>query len=100
MSANESHSHDQLVYNGSKESISNVYAGSLLASNIAVDDPFTYASTPFYEGTTTNKYIKDTSIAHTHSVTAKGYLYGSTDSDGGTESRPNNFTVRVWKRIS
>lgn len=24
----------------------------------------------------------------------------STDSDGTTESRPNNFTVKIWKRIS
>ena len=33
---------------------------------------------------------------HTHSVTAKG----TNSSSGGDESRPFNFTIKVWKRIA
>ena len=39
-------------------------------------------------------------VSHTHNVTASGYLYGNTDSSGGDESRPFNFTIKVWKRIA
>ncbi len=43
--------------------------------------------------------------------TPSGYLYGKTDgvsqshthtisSDGGTEARPENYSIRLWKRVS
>ncbi len=31
---------------------------------------------------------------HTHSVTASGTI------SGDSETRPNNYTIRVWKRVS
>ena len=34
--------------------------------------------------------------AHTHTFDHFHYLWG----DGGNEARPDNFTYRIWKRIS
>ncbi len=38
----------------------------------------------------------DSQGAHTHSVTAAG----SNSDSGGTECRPDNLTVRIWKRTA
>ena len=100
MNANANHSHDMLVYTGGKQSIANVYGGTLLASNMGFRDSQGYLTNPNYGGQGSDKYIKDSNIDHYHSVTASGYLYGDTDSSGEAESRPFNFTVKVWKRIA
>lgn len=100
MDRNAWHSHDLLVYTGGTASISNVYGGSVIASNVPVSDPKGYLSYPNYGGTDGYTYVAESNINHEHSVTASGYLYGDTDSSGGDESRPFNFTVKVWKRIA
>ena len=55
-----------------------------------------------YRGDSSQKSIAQINInvAHTHKVTAIGYLYGKTNDTGSAEARPTNFTIKVWKRIA
>ena len=98
MNANASHSHNMLVFTGIVHGIEKVYPKTILASNRAVSDGVGYET---YPNNSTSKYIQDSNTDHKHSVTASGYLYGNTDSSGNaSESRPVNFTIKVWKRIA
>ena len=54
---------------------------------------------PDHEGFSGTRKSIHLDVSHTHSLPAS-YIYGETDSAGTTESRPNNFTVKIWKRIS
>ena len=85
-----------LVFTGVVHAIEKVYPKTILASNRAVSDGVGYET---YPNNSTSKYIQDSNTDHKHSVTASGYLYGNTDSSGNaSESRPVNFTIKVWKR--
>lgn len=77
------HRHEVLVGN-KQQGISTVYPGSMLGSNMSVNDAHKYTDNYFYQGTL-GPIIKNTTVQLT-----------STD----TETRPENYTVRIWKRVS
>lgn len=67
MNENQEHTHDQLVYTGGKKEITNIYGGTLLASNRGRTDSFGYAYQPSYEGDFTGyPYNRPTNINHSH----------------------------------
>ena len=80
MSANESHSHSIPTTQAN--------AGSSNSGYLTMAD---HASS----GTGNNGSTNSKSLAHTHNMQHKH----SISSDGGTEARSVNFTVKVWKRI-
>ena len=123
----QSHSHNLYVYTGDKRSISNVYPYSLPASNVGSTDGAAYAVKPTYDsdagtknyisdaivtisGTTTGnhnhnfEHKHDTNSVSNHSHTLPANTGGSTsfntESNGGIDMRPENFTYKVWVRVS
>lgn len=75
--------------------ISNVYGRSLIASNVGNSNDHGYVWNPNYQGEMIN-YIEDTNLQHTHNYDHKHNI----TADGGTEARPDNYTIRVWKRTA
>ena len=64
--------------------------------------PFTATYVRDFDGAGSypNLYKITMNIAHTHSLPAS-YIYGNTDASGNaSETRPVNYTMRIWKRIS
>ena len=106
MSANESHGH-QILLGNAGQSISNVYAGSSICSNNK-----SYESdyrTNYYYGGEYGPVIKNTSVAHTHNAYFTGSSSTTTSqsktiTDGNdtnaTETRPINYTIKIWQRTA
>lgn len=51
----------------------------------------------FAPSTNADEYCLYMNIAHSHTVPKYS---GSTDDTGGSETRPENYTIRVWKRTA
>ena len=87
-SSDGEHRHDVLIYTGDSGSISNIYPGSMLASNKGNTNPKEYRDYYFYEGSF-GPILKNGG-SHSHSI----YLRGD------AETRPINYTFVIWKRIN
>ena len=116
MSANESHSHTvtqsthtgEVMTYGNSTHINGCFTRFdqsyyLLSSGSDQGPKQAYASFSL----TTNISLSSKSIAHTHSLSGNtGGMSANADhshtisSDGGTESRPMNITVKLWKRTA
>ena len=92
-----SHGHDVLIYTGGKSGISNVYGGSLIASNCGAGSSRDYQTNYSHNGTF-GPIIKSGG-SHSHRI-YQGTHSHSISSDGETESRPQNFAIRIWKRTA
>lgn len=90
MSANESHGHS---LRGSKKTggISNIYTmaahNGVIGGNVDLSDSQMYT---YYNNNSNYRTIDTTSVAHTHT-------YGNATDH--PETRPINYTIRLWKRI-
>lgn len=101
----QSHGHNLYVYTGGKAGIANIYGYSLPGSNAGPTSGAGYAEKPTFQPiANTPKYIQDTTVTirgtttgnHTHDF---AHTHG-TDSNGGTEARPVDFTYKIWVRTA
>lgn len=86
----------------------NVSAGSYKPSMRAVSSPFTagsYINANFMTNGSSNE-TRQLNFNYTPSGTVQNHRHTiesaspATDSNGGTEARPENYTVKVWKRTA
>lgn len=89
-----------------------IYGGDDFSTNIG---DARFSGDNYRRGETrTTGYTNSSNLQHTHPMPAS-YIYGKTDGEsqnhthsvtasgtiaGDTETRPDNFTIRVWKRIA
>lgn len=77
------HIHSLLAYSGGKKGISNVYGGSIPASNVATKDDHTYSVYPDYGGISYSSYIGSAG-SHRHDIDVPNYTGTSGGNSGNT----------------
>ena len=69
--------------------------GSLFTGNAHASLEMTSVNVNGLEAGARSYYMYN-DISHTHSVT----ISGNTGDSGGTEARPSNYTIKIWKRTA